>query len=806
MPFNIALSGIRAASTELEITGNNIANASTTGFKGSRAEFGDVYATSVLGGGGGQAGAGVQVQDVTQRFTQGNVTFTENELDMAINGNGFFVVSQGGDTLFTRAGSFGLDDQGNVVTNTNARLQGFTADSSGDIGGIRGDIGLQTSNLSPRQTTGVESVLNLDSTNPVLQSTGRQFVTEGNVIGVAQVGQQSSTSSILSGGIFTLPLANDFSASPINFDLQLFGSTGNQGTVSIILNDINGVPDTVSTLNDLRTLTSVINAQIFSPTAPQTPIDVVAQAVETTPGNFEIRMESLLEGDPSTIVISNQVGSAADIGINAAATSFIQGIPEVSNGYPLQTIDITTPSGETLPFTMVAGATAAEIASSLNSVQGITATGSTRALLSGFVVSGGGNMSVRINGNDFTAGDLAELETQINSSGAASVAGITAVLDTTTGELQVASAGGDDIRVEISGLDGDTLSVQGDSGTLVESLTVDNLNVNPGAAVVGGAVDITIAQGYAIGNENPLSIGLFQPLGDTLDPLNPVYNDVVLNAFDSTDQDTYNSATSMTVYDSLGNQHVMTQYFVKQDFDPNDANSAANHWQMFVQVDGENVGDPVAADPTAPTQASYDVFFNEDGSFNELLTSDILISNWNPIDVNGAPNGAQGPLNVLNGGSAIITDPSISSNFIVELTGTTQFGSEFSVNDVDQNGFTTGQLSGLNIDDSGVIFARYTNGESLVLGQVVLADFTNQQGLQPIGNSMWAESFESGTPNVGVPGSASLGAIQAGALEESNVDLSEQLVALIIAQRNFQASAKTIETADQTTQTIINLR
>ena len=108
--------------------------------------------------------------------------------------------------------------------------------------------------------------------------------------------------------------------------------------------------------------------------------------------------------------------------------------------------------------------------------------------------------------------------------------------------------------------------------------------------------------------------------------------------------------------------------------------------------------------------------------------------------------------------------------------------------------------------DTGVIFARYSNGEALTLGQVALADFSNEQGLTPIGDTAWAESFESGQPVVGAPRSASLGAIQAGALEESNVEIAEELVSLIIAQRNFQANARTIETANEVTQSIINLR
>jgi flagellar hook protein FlgE len=136
----------------------------------------------------------------------------------------------------------------------------------------------------------------------------------------------------------------------------------------------------------------------------------------------------------------------------------------------------------------------------------------------------------------------------------------------------------------------------------------------------------------------------------------------------------------------------------------------------------------------------------------------------------------------------------------------TQFGSAFSVNALVQNGFTTGQLSAVDIGDTGIITARFTNGQSSTLAQVALANFANDQGLTQLGDSTWAESFESGAALVGAPLTGSLGALQSGALEGSNVDLTEQLVALITAQRNFQANAQVIETADAITQTIINLR
>jgi flagellar hook protein FlgE len=817
MPFNIALSGIRAASKDLSITGNNIANASTTGFKSSRAEFGDVYATSVLGAGNNPIGSGVRLQDVSQRFTQGSVAFTENEMDLAINGNGFFVVRREGEQFYTRAGAFGLDRDGFVTSNTGAILQGFPADENGNVSGLQDDIRIQTSNLSPRPTTLVESLLNLDSSEEVLQSTGTSFSTEGNAISVAQVGLEDSTSTSLPTANFGLPLATDFSTGNIGFSVELTASSGNNGTVNVLLNTAAGVPATIATFNDLRTLAGVINAQIFQPTAPQTPIDVIATAVDAGGGNYRLDFTSLQEGEGSQIRILNGTASAADIQLPVAPATAVStpGIAAVNNGYPQQSIDITDPDGNVVTYTSALGASAASIGSELNALAGVSATATTTMrLVAANYNNVNGNMQITLNGVTLATTTLDSLGDAINALTSSTLPGISAELDAATGDLVVTSSVGDDLRINIESTDdGDSLEVLGNPNAPAEILEVDTnslLNIaNATAAagnatVVGGTLAIVLAEGYTASNPAPPSIGLFGPLTAA------AFTDVVINQFDPTDQSTYNHATSMTIYDSLGNPHVLTQYFVRQEYDVSDPTTSPNHWVMHIQIDGRDVGDPDTTLPppenTLPTRASFDVRFNEDGSLNQVFSDQVLISNWTPRDANGNPNGALGPQNVLAGGNVNIPEPPTSSNFVVDLEGTTQFGSIFSVNDVDQNGYTTGRLSGLNIDESGFIFARFTNGESQVLGQVILADFANNQGLQPVGDSMWAENYESGPPNIGTPRSAALGAIQAGALEESNVDLSEELVHLIIAQRNFQASAKTIETANQVTQTVINLR
>ncbi|MBZ5755674.1 flagellar hook protein FlgE [Pseudomonas sp. S5(2021)] len=439
MSFNIGLSGMRAASKDLNVTGNNIANAGTVGFKQSRAEFSDVYAASVLGTGQNPQGSGVLLSNVSQQFNQGNINYTQNALDLAINGNGFFQVSNNGAISYTRAGYFGTDREGNLVDNFGYNLQGYSVDANGNLqNGVVSNLQVQTTNQAPRATSQAEIAFNLNSTNAV-------------------------------------------------------------------------------------------------PAAWQNAYD--AYELNPVPG----------------------YDSAAD---------------------------------------------------------------------------------------------------------------------------------------------------------------------------------------YAS------------------------------STFDAADPTTYNSSTSLNIYDSQGNAHVLTQYFVK---------TGDNEWAMNVLVDGRNPNDP-----DSPGAEIYPLAFTSTGQ---------LVKPNGQLDANGVftfpwstGNGADAPDIQLNLGSA------------------TQYASSFAVNSVAQDGYTTGELAGLEIDETGVIFARYTNGQSRVQGQLVLANFANVQGLTPVGKSQWIQSFESGEPVVGTPGSGTLGALQAGALEDSNVEISDQLVNLIVAQRNYQANAKTIETESAITQTIINLR
>jgi len=413
MGFYISLSGIRAASSGLNVIGNNIANISTTGFKSSRAEFADVYSSSLVGASNTVIGQGVRLSGVTQQFEQGNITFTGNSLDMAVNGEGFFLLTDdNGAALYSRAGNFSVNRDGYVVNGEGLFLNARGANANGDITGSIGPIRLENSYSAPNPTSTVEASLNFDSRAPETDS----------------------------------------------------------------------------------------------------------------------------------------------------AWSITGGIPD--------------PAG-------------------------------------------------------------------------------------------------------------------------------------------------------------------------------------------------YNSATSVSVYDSLGNAHTLTLYYSKTATD--------NAWTVRAMIDGAQIDDGAG-------NTEFAVAFNPDGTF-DAINSDAITLDWTP-------------------GGGAVANQAVS----VDLSQSTQYGTEFAVNAMNQNGYTTGQVLDVDIDEQGIMFARYSNGLSRAIGQVMLVSFANQQGLQPVGDTAWAETYASGEPVVSVPGTGGLGLIQSGALEESNVDLTEQLVLMISAQRNFQANAKAIQAEDAVTQTIINLR
>jgi flagellar hook protein FlgE len=237
------------------------------------------------------------------------------------------------------------------------------------------------------------------------------------------------------------------------------------------------------------------------------------------------------------------------------------------------------------------------------------------------------------------------------------------------------------------------------------------------------------------------------------------------------DANTYNKATSLTAYDAKGQPVALTYYYQK---------SATDTWNVYVTANGQSIGG-TAADPQPVTPLAFQA--NGSSPSPASLSFDI------PASVNSV-------------GSQTLAIPGVQLN----LAGSTQYGSEFSVTNLAQNGYAPGSLTSIVVEGSGIVTARYSNGQSKPAGQLELATFRNLQGLQPMGGNSWQRTAASGDPTVGTPGEGNLGALQSGSLEESNVDLTGELVNMITAQRDYQANAQTIKTMDQVLQTLVNLR
>ncbi|WP_114810136.1 flagellar hook protein FlgE [Paraburkholderia kururiensis] len=241
-------------------------------------------------------------------------------------------------------------------------------------------------------------------------------------------------------------------------------------------------------------------------------------------------------------------------------------------------------------------------------------------------------------------------------------------------------------------------------------------------------------------------------------------------AFNATDSSTYNFSTSVPVYDSLGGEQSVAMYFVKK---------APGTWDVYAGVPGNVPGTPIGS-------TKFDTSGNLAGT----------------VDATGKPTATALAFNfaVANGNGSATPQP-----LLLKLGGTTQFGGRDGINALAQDGFSAGQLTHFTIGNDGMLTGKYTNGQTMALGQIALANFANQNGLVNLGNNAFQETAASGVAQISAPGSTNHGTLQGGATENSNVDLTNELVNLITAQRNYQANAQTIKTQRMVDQTLMNL-
>jgi flagellar hook protein FlgE len=508
MSFQQGLSGLNGAAKSLDVIGNNIANASTVGFKGSTTEFADVYARSLSGAGATQAGIGVSVASVAQQFTQGNIETTANPLDIAINGGGFFRTEMGGAIQYTRNGQFSLDKNGFIVTPQGANVTGYGVSANGQIlASTPTPLKISTTDMKPTATTKVDTSINLDSREKT----------------------------------------------PINFPFSANDATTYNKQVPVSVYDTLGNEHTMS-----------------------------LYYVKTGSGTWDV-----YAGADGTEISNVNVAKAASSDPTAMA------------------------------------ARAAWTAATKASPQDPAAVA---AALSSYAAAASTAVTTAANAGGATAATITAIQSAASSSGA------------TIG------------------------------------YTPDQVDRDIAAAVSVPSV----------------------PIG-TL------------------------------------------------KFDSNGALSA-----------------PLMSPQTLPLAVSFPVY---------------------------PATGAKETLAINVG-----------------FNGSTQYGADTSEKLTTQDGFTAGHLQRFSAAADGTLQGQYSNGQTRALGQVVLANFTNSNGLEPIGNNSWTETSASGTPLLGTPGTGGFGVLQSSATESSNVDLTAELVDMITAQRVYQANAQTIKTQDSVLQTLVSLR
>lgn len=277
--------------------------------------------------------------------------------------------------------------------------------------------------------------------------------------------------------------------------------------------------------------------------------------------------------------------------------------------------------------------------------------------------------------------------------------------------------------------------------------------------------------------------------------------------FDPNDSTTFSASTSVVTYDSLGNSHTATYYFLKSNQDlKNNAAASTNTWQMYIFMDGKPVDiqngiDTKYTDTTGTEVKTYDIKcaqlqFDSNG---QLIDNTVNGSKTVPQYIKTEKLGEDG---------AKVLDGSCDGEQVIDFnfTGLTQYASPFSVAKLDQDGSTVGQLTGVEIASDGLVTASYSNSQTTTLGKIAMATFQNQQGLTQIGDTCWKQSVASGEAVPSQAGVGICGKIESSALQDSNTNLSNELVELIEAQRNYQANSKSLTAESTIMNTILQIQ
>ncbi len=667
--FNTAVTGLKSSSTLLDVAGNNIANSSTVGYKASRTEFADIYATSVVGAGSSNLpGSGVTVMDISQDFSAGTIEFTNNNLDLAINGSGFFQLNDGnGGVTYTRAGAFELDKDGYIVSKNGKFLQGYGLDALGNQLPLQ-NLAVTQKESAPHATENIDLSFNIDSTaNAELLSRSFDKTNAASYTYSTTVETVDSLGNSNSIRFYTVEQAAVREGYTYDLTgLDTLDGAGNPGQDGLPDEDllISGFTIPQAAFPDIQGYLAA-NPTVATNLAVQDPridLSTLAYNSGTHQLTFELKAEYTQSGN---IVVTGAAGTETPIigvGASERAANEVQMLP----------LSVATTLGT--PTTVTIG-------------------------------------------------------------------GVDIALD--------ASSDVDDVGAAIAAAERDIIAKNPD----IQSVEYDTTTKN-----------ITITWKAEVGNVDPISVS---PAAGS-EPIAAAGLSTLYNGDNS-----YQGAYRLYAY--LNDE---TALDIGKVVDPGEAGFAS------------------AATEVGPILINFDP------------TTGVLSG----VNGDSIPNGAAAPrITILGADPAnpndqvLDTDLDGLAGIQLDITGSSQFASESIVKSSSQNGYPKGDLIGVTFAETGEMVASFSNGQRQNLGLVAIATFENQSGLQPSGDTEWISTLNSGTAILNPPGTGLNGTLRSAALEQSNVDLSAELVKLIEGQRNFQANSKTLSTLNTVTQAILQI-
>jgi flagellar hook-basal body protein len=786
MSFYTSLTGLNAATAMLGVTSNNISNVGTTGFKRSRADFGDIFATSPLQKASSTVGQGVSLKQVSQEFSQGNISFSSNALDLAVTGDGFFPMrsADGLQELFTRNGSFLLNEQFNVVNSSGQRLMAATVDSTGSA-----NVNERVVLTIPQKTSGEAkqtSVVSLGLNFPADAETISETFNRANP---ATYNKSTAFTVYDNGGngylatIYYVKTANANQNVPFNkwqthvfvgedaVEASLVQATdsnnekiyvnqyGQTAPYSLVKDELTTAKTQLFSLDELTAKKTSVAAEVTGNSVDETNYDWIV-------GKTKSELSTLLVADAFAVDVDN---SGVPVKVDLSKLAVLPATTKITGDMIAEEATNQLIKGFGVPRT--------------STVSGVVTTGAERY-------------------------------------------GMKVVFDAVNKTFVVQSGTtGDTSSVSVSSINPSAVTAMGlKTQEVAQETKATRGIVSTAATAYGTTPTVNISTNFSVDSTNNKFIVTVDGIKST------VFVDVgeySLAEFSTALQTKINAMTE-TRTDGLTPKEING---VKVEFDQAKKafkfTSGTTGADSFIKISGEPIWGMSAVEAGRGStstwiQPTQRVDYNNgtpqpkyiDGEGNETTNSDGYtgLPAWSPVyldkgeltfDTGGnlvSPvEGTQLETVYLAGGKGALT-------INIDYSASTQYSSAFAVLSQSQDGAPEGDLVGVTIGNDGLVSASFSNGSQKSLAKILLVNFSSPVGLRQIGDSSFLASAASGKPILGTPGSAGFGTLRAGATERANVDLTQELVDLITAQRNFQANAKAIETSSTMTSAIINLR